>query len=43
MPDLAGVDGACGSQVVWGGDDLVEVWAEGHWELFRWDPVPSCV
>ena len=24
MPDLAGVDGAWGSQVVWGGDDWVE-------------------
>ena len=43
MPDLAGVDGAWGSQVVWGGDDWVEDWAVGRWELFRWDPVSSCV
>ena len=43
VPDLAWVDGPGGGWLVGVGEDVVEVWTESHWELFRWDPVLSCV
>ena len=43
MPGLAWVDGACGGWLDGIGENISEVWAESHWELFRWDPVLSCV
>ena len=43
VPSLAGMDGACGGW--WGGvgKDVLEIRAESYWELFRRDPVLSCV
>ena len=43
VPGLAWVDGPGGGWLVGVGEDVVEVWTESHWELFRWDPVLSCV
>ena len=43
VPGLAWVDGPGGGWLVGVGENVVEVWTESHWELFRWDPVLSCV
>ena len=43
VPGLAWVDGACGGWLGGVGEDVLEVRAESHWELFRRDPVLSCV
>ena len=43
VPGLARVDEPGGGWLVGIGEDVVEVRAEGRWELFRWDPVLSCV
>ena len=43
VPGLARVDEPGGGWLVGIGEDVVEIRAEGRWEVFRWDPVLSCV